>query len=1782
MNVPGYTVQEELLSGPGWRLLRAIRTSDASRMLLKISVDDRTNQDAASLLLGEYALTRQHDSGYILAVKDILRFKDQVVLVYENFTGIPLSRFLESGPLPVHELLQLASGLCEALKAIHHKGFVHGFLHPVSLLVERRLMRLKITNFFLTQPTGLPGTLPSAIGTIPGIVSYIAPEQSGRIERTVDHRSDLYTFGTVMYHALTGWPPFRGNDAIEIIYAHLARVPLPPHQIDPQVPEALSRIVMTLLAKEPSDRYQSATLLRDDIQRCQDELAAHGHIGELVLRTGTDNGRFELPLQLVGRDAEMRRLITAYDKCCEGSMSVLLIDGYAGIGKSALVQSLLPIFLRKNGSFIRGKADQMQRDIPYAALSSAIRDFVNQLLMESRSRLEYWQTRFHDYLHPVAGIVTGLVPEMEFFLDARHEVENVPQSEARNRFKEVMRRVFDALASKDHPLVFFLDDLQWVDNETLQLLASILEENTKRHLLFIGALRKHELENTHAAVDFLNLIERMQGYEGTIILSALTLDQVNTLVSAAMHCSPSQSIGLSQILYEKTRGNPFFLKQFLSIVHENGLLVYDADSCHWRWDAERIEHVPSTENVVLLLTQRIQTWPEQSREILSVASCLGNSFALSTIAAVADKNAERIREELTPALEARLLLEVDRGQEAILRLPERNGKETVFQFLHDRVQQAAYTRITPEQLPAVHLNIARRLVMSLEETERERYAFMLADQFNAGRALIEDVSERRMLARLNFAAGMKASSSVAFTSAVTYFRVALELLDQQWDEEFELLWEITKHIGRAEYALGNHSSALASFSTLLEHARTAIESAEALAEKVHLMIHVGRYDEALRIGRRGLSLLGYPVPSRIHRANVLLELLRLRFATLGTTPEAMSRRPAMTDVKARMALDLMTRLLTAAYFASSETIGFFILRMMRIVVKHGMIDSAAHVFSQYGLVLGAGLGRHEEALRYAITSVQMIEGTPYPYWKTRVYLTIAAVVNHWTKDARESLDYLRIAREAARECGDPLYGLYSRQFTVITRFFLGDPVGDMLEVVEPTILYAKENDFAFHSMVCYRQTLLDCKGDTINAGEWASSDVDEQEIRTAIEQSGDIASIVNLYILRMLSCFLADRLDEAASMRALALRNIEGSMGQLLFVQYHYYAALIASERMFSGNDLRAERRVLRKSYRKLGSFARRCAINFSAQADHLEAEACAVGNDRQRSLRLYDQALAASSSRKDALTEAIIARCAARRCRAWGLTSATHAYATRAVHAFNVWGAMRYADACFVEFLEEHETAGDQDTSSYIAPKLRSNALPHTAFDLGSLLKAAAAISAVIHLPDLIDRLLRIMVENAGAEQGVLFLELDGDLRTVARRRSDLPETIHYDELPVDETPDIPRRIIRYVQRTHTQVLLDSAITEEQFSIDADVARRNVLSVLCMPIMYKSSLIGVAYLENNLAQGVFHSGRINFLELLSSQIATALENAKLYTRLEEARTALERYSHDLEKKVQERTHDLEQRGNELQQTLNELQRTQAQLIQSEKMASLGELTAGIAHEIQNPLNFIQNFSELCIELTSELLTACNSGNIVEKSTWRNDLGSLRDVSGKIHEHGQRIERIVRGMLAHSRTGSQTRAPAQINTLLSEALTLSYRGFRARNESCSVAIETSYDEHIPQINCIAADITRVFLNIMGNALYFMKLKTLASDSSYLPILSVVSECTDTHVVIRIRDNGPGIAEETLTRVFQPFFTTKPTGDGTGLGLSIGYTIIVEGHGGVLSVASKHGDWSEFTIRLPLA
>ncbi|MCZ7556556.1 MAG: AAA family ATPase [Bacteroidia bacterium] len=1781
MQVPGYSLKEEYSAGPGWRMFRGIRVTDNAAVLVKIASDDTDDQGASPLLLGEHAVLSQSHSAAFLSIQEIIHLNDFVALVHEDFRGSPLSLTLDGGPLPVEEVIELGIALAQAAMDLHSLGLLHGLLQPSGILIERRPMRIKVTNLFLSQPHGLPTVLPPRFRSSTAIVPYISPEQTGRIERVVDGRSDLYSIGVILYQSLTGWTPFRSNDPMEVIYAHLAKNAVPPHEVDSSIPEALSRIIMALLMKDPMDRYQSAMILQDDLLRWRTVHSDTQRSHSFEPRTGVTSGYFELPQRLVGRDTELAQLTDAWERCTRGIRTSLILDGYAGVGKSALVQGILPLIVRHNASFLRGKADQLQRDTPYAALSNAIRDFITQLLMENREQLDYWQQRFRQYLDSVAAVIARFIPEMEFFLGSQLTLEAVPQAEAVNRFREGMGRFFEALSSESHPLVFFLDDLQWVDGDTLQVLRAILDEQRARHVLFIGAVRGHELTDAMPATDFLRTLSDTEGFAGTITLDALSLDRVNEYVSMALHIPPAQSLEFSEVLYLKTRGNPFFLRQFLSLVHEKALLRFDEATESWRWSLEETAQLPHTENVVLLLTQRMQTWSQAARDSLAMASVLGSSFALSSVAVASGREVAQLEDEIRPAIEARLLLPMEKGQKPMFQLPGRNGDDPKYRFLHDRVQQAAFALIPEDRRASTQLTIGRRLLDQLPTDRHEEYAFVLADQFNAGRALIETHAERIALARLNILAGIKAGSSVAFGSAVTYFRIALELLGNTWESDRALLWTATREIGRMEYALGNLDAASRYFETMSAHARTPIEEAEALAERVHLMIHFGKFREALELGRRGLVVLGHHIPERVTRLHVLAELIRLRIATRGRTPEDIAALPEMTDDNAKRATELMTRLLTAAYFASAETIGFFNLRMMRLVARFGTVESAAYIFSQYGLVLGAGLGRHSEAYHFAHTGIRMMEGTPTSYWKTRVYLATAAVVNHWTHDVRESIPLLDLAMEAAKSCGDTLYELYPGQFKVHTLHFLGTPIAEVLKVIDTLFIHARKHQLSTISLEVYRQFYRDLQGESSEPGDWHGAGFDEDKIRSEIEGSGDSATAAHYYILRMEAFLAADRLADADAMLWLAKRHVAGTMGQLSHIEYHTSRALVAAEKLKEGLGGRSDMQTLRRSLRALSRFEKHCPENFASRRLLLAAELAAISGDALKALRLYDQSLEKAKTRNDFRIEALTARSATRTCVNAGLHEVGKSYARTAVEAFSAWGAYRYADACFQQYLRTERRSVPPAFSGGISSQHSVTPEAASSFDLGSLLKATSVITEEIHLARLVEKLLHITVENAGAERGTLLLEQDGDMRTHAHWDATSQRAMLLEHLRPEETPEIVSRIVRYVERTKKQILLDTALTSEQFGGDADIQRRGVQSVLCIPVLYKSALIGILYLENNLNPGVFSPARVEFLQLLFSQIASALENARLYAGLDEARRSLEEYSIGLEKMVAERTQDLERRSEELQQALDHLQRTQAQLIQAEKLASLGELTAGVAHEIQNPLNFIRNFSELCVELTTEMRSAATEG-IGTSLSLQDDLATLHDVSKKIHDHGLRIERIVRGMLEHSRSGSLTRTTEDVHTLIGEALSLCYHGLRAKDDTFTVAIETRYDDSLPAMEVIAADLSRVFINIIDNSFYYLKEKARSAGSSYFPSLSISSARTPHDAEFRFRDNGPGIPPEALQKVFQPFYTTKPSGVGTGLGLSLSYTSIVEGHRGTLSVKSAYGEWTEVIVRLPLA
>ena len=1731
---------------------RAVR--EGRPVLLRRSSKARpTARDLAKLRYGA-AISRSLDFPGVLAVHGVEEAVDGgVVVVMEDFGGVPLRTLLAQRRIEVLEALHIARELAKTLGVLRRERVVHGNLEPANIHVAPASGVVKLACFDTASRLGRDRPAPGGASRLEGTLAYMSPEQTGRANRTVDYRTDMYSLGVTLFEMLAGRAPFDAADPVALIRCHLAVAPEPPHRIRPTVDVAISTVVMKLLAKSAEDRYQAAQGLIADLDECSSQLEKAGTIGDFTAGAHDVASDFQIPEKLYGRDEERAQLVSSFERVSSGAAELVLVSGSSGLGKSALVNELQRSIAERRGYFTSGQCSPVD-STPHGALIQAFQGLIRELLTEGESKIAPLRKRLQEALGSSGQVMIDVIPEVALLIGDQPAVAAVGPTEARSRFNLVFQRFLQAFARREHPLAIFLDDLQWADGASLGLIRVLLDDPGTRHVQFIGAYRDDEVDGAHPLSVALAALRKERAPPIEIALRPLDPREIRRLVLDTLGCFDDEAAQqLARVVHERTGGNPFFVNQLLTAFHARGLLAFSANAGRWEWSLPRLQESSAAADLAALMAERIEKLPEASRRLVGLAACLGASFDLDTLAVINESTPASAAAELWYAIRAGLVLPIGDEYKYLptTALPVR------YELLHDRAREVAFAQIQGDGAPALHLRLGRLLLAGLPEAERAAQSFKIVNQLDPSVDLLDDVAERRQVARLNLLAAERASRSTAYDVALGRLRIATRLLGPaSWQEAHELTLAI--HVLRAEceHLLGHFDAATAGFEVALAGATTIAERAQVYTRKAQAHASRADHDGARRASDAALALHGVEVPSReqldlacsAEGAKVARGLSGRIIANLVHLAEA-------TDPAARARAALLARSLVQEASTDPARSSLFAMMLVNESLEHGVSPGSSmgyvtHAATTADHAVAHALGEVALGLASRLDDVTL---------RGRVDLRFSAFVNPWRSPLRTSYPLLERSYAALLDSGSPGgAGIAAAQ-----SIFLPLLGGDELQALQERA--RRHHDLQVrlgHAdnaglMSCFlRATTLLIRG-AIPPEQEAEIGEDQVIAQTA----GDLAARFTHELLEMIVAYLFGDTGRALALAKSGATRIHSVFGHIAEAEFRFFRALLTAALLPTSTpeERRSRLSLFEEDRKKLAAWAEGCPENFGYKHALVRAEEARVLGDHEAAMALYDQAIEGAAEQELTHHQAIAGELAAKYYLARGRTKIARAYLAEARHAYLRWGAVAKVAALDAEHPGLLHRGGLEGRSG-------GEALGGAAFDLEAVLEASRAISAELVLDELLRKLMSTVIEHAGAQRGLLVLEGDHEIIVEAGGAAG---SILVSDATVEDRSDVSRAIVRYVERTRESIVLGDAANAGQFRSDPYVATARPKSILCIPILSHQEIVGVLYLENNLVVSAFTPERCRVLEALAAQAAISLENARLHDTLET--------------RIKLRTQELSSSNEELSLTLRRLKETRKQLIVQEKLASLGALTSGIAHEIKNPLNFINNFAELSVSLAGDLLQEIEGqrSRLDPESVAAIDeiVGDLRQSSAKIHEHGRRADDIVRAMLEHARAGGGERREIDVNALLGEYTNLAYQGFRSQDTSFNVSIETSFDREVGTILIPSQEMGRVFLNLINNACYAARAQRQRLGERFSPTIRVATKSLGDRVEIRVRDNGAGIPPSVREKIFNPFFTTKPPGEGTGLGLSISHEI-VETNGGTLAFETAEGMFTELIVTLP--
>ncbi|AFY36418.1 ATP-binding sensor histidine kinase [Calothrix sp. PCC 7507] len=1817
VSIPGYKVSEELYDGSRTLVYRGYRETDSLPVVIKLLKNPYPSLTELLSFRNQYTIAKNLNSPLIVQTYSLEPYQNGYALVMEDFGGISLKKYFTSLKTQyiasLEEFLEIAIALCNALYILYRERIIHKDIKPANVLINPETKQLKLIDFSIASL--LPRETQTLINpnVLEGTLAYISPEQTGRMNRGIDYRTDFYSLGVTFYELLTGVLPFQSNDPVELVHCHIAKIAPLVCETNLEIPSVISKIVSKLMAKNAEDRYQSALGLKFDLENCLHQLQVDGRVNGFEIGQRDVCDRFIIPDKLYGREIEVENLLQAFERVSKGATEMILVAGFSGIGKTAIVNEVHKPIVRQRGYFIKGKYDQFQRNIPFSAFVQAFRDLMEQLLSESDAQIQQWRNQILSAVGENGQVIIEVIPELSKIIGEQPPAIELSGTAAENRFNLLFQKFTQVFTSLEHPLVMFLDDLQWADSASLKLMQLLMADTG--HMLLIGAYRDNEVNPVHPLMLTLNEIEKKQTTINTITLAPLNQETVNQLVADTLKCSQDLALPLSRLVFQKTQGNPFFSLQFLKALHQERLINFTPPTPPyqgratggWQCDIAQINQQAVTDDVVEFMALQLEKLPLATQNILKLASCIGNQFDLATLAIVSEQSQINTATALWKALQEGLILPISevykfyQGEESEqLALSYQNIEKKIakYAFLHDRVQQAAYFLISDAQKTATHLKIGQLLRENLSELEIEEKLFDLVGHLNLGIELISQASDRQTLAQLNFKAGSKAKNATAYTAARVYFQTGIALLQPNcWQTQYELALNLHLAVTEASYLNSDFESMEEMAGVVLQNAQTIFDKVKIYEIKIVALTAQSQILEAIAVGADVLSQLGVDLPSAPEPAEIGKALEYVKEQLQGREIAELIDLPVMSDRSAIAAMQLLGILFAPILLGNPGLMPLLSATMVRLSLQFGNTPASTVGYAIHGMVLCAFLSEVETGYKFGLLTLSLLEKLN----ERSICLPLSlfgAFIQHRQQSFLATLSTMKDSYTNGMETGSFLYAGYSIQCYGYIALFAGVNLNTLSAELAPysVVLTQAKQNAACILLDTVRQVVENLRETGSQPHRLMGIVYDETIMLPKHQQDNDFTAIAYAYTYKLMLAALWGNYHAALDYITGIKPYFMAAAGAVHIPVFHFYAALTYLALFPTQPEAEQAQTLVEAQTHQtiLHQWAENAPMNHLHKWYLVEAERYRVLGEKAVASEYYDEAIALAKTHQFIHEEALANELAAKFYLDWGKQRIAGEYMIEAYYSYIRWGAKaKVADLerrypqLLVPILQQTRSPLSINETILALGNVISTSSPTSstnvsvALDLAAILKASQTLSGEIELEKLLSVLLAIAIENAGADKCVLMLLQDNHL-SIEGSITLGTEPILLQSFPVEDSQDIPLKLIyKVLHNRHTTMLIDAS-ADPTLANDPYIIRQQPKSILCSPILHQGKLMGILYLENNLVTGAFTSERLQVLNFLTTQAAISLENALLYHKLED-------YSHTLEQKVEKRTQEITEKATQLESTLEKLYSTQSQLIQAEKMSGLGQLVAGIAHEINNPINFIYGNLQPASEYVASLIELNNLyqrlypqplPEIAEKIAdielefISNDLQKLLS---SMRVGADRIRQIVLSLRNFSRLDESEIKSVDIHSGIDSTLLILQHRLQSNSKHPEIEVIQKYGQ-LPLVNCYASALNQVFMNLINNAIDALE----ESERNRQLTITIQTEFTESKkVVIRIKDNGIGMSESVQNKIFNPFFTTKPVGSGTGLGLSTSYSIVVEKHGGKLSCISAPGEGTEFIIEIPV-
>jgi diguanylate cyclase (GGDEF)-like protein len=1496
----GYRVLEKIYDGSRTLVYRGVRVIDDTKVVIKLLKNTYPTFSELVQFQNQYTLTQSLKNSGIIQSYCLEPCHNGLALVMEDFGGISLSNYVssygKSTPLPLSQFFPIAQQIVQTLEVLYQNHLIHKDIKPQNILINPSTLEVKLTDFSIASMLPKEAQSLHNPNILEGTLAYISPEQTGRMNRGVDYRTDFYSLGVTFYELLTGGLPFESQDPLELVHAHLTQHPACLTEINSALPLALSNLVFKLMAKVAEDRYQSWRGLQADLGYCRQQWEALGAIPGFQLGRQDSSDRFLIPEKLYGREEEVRLLMTTFESVVlRDSCQMILVSGDSGIGKTAVIQEIRQSVVQRRSYFAQGKFEQFKRNTPFSAIVEALRQLMTQLLMEREAILKEWQTKFIEVLGKSGRVLTQVLPELEQIMGAQPIVPELPPEAAQNRFNLLLDLLIRSLVNPDplensgatRPLVLFLDDLQWADSDSLNLLERLMTEGAAHQLLVIGAYR----DGLEIQMPFLSNMSHSPNLH-FLHLSPLKQADLTSLISDTLHCSQERVQLLAKLVHKKTQGNPFFGNQLLKYFHQEGLIYHTSGG--WECDMSQIQRLTVTDNIVEFMMAQLRKLPEPTQQVLQWAACLGDRFDLKTLAIVHEKNEVETAADLWQALQQGLILPQNNSYSffhtALEDLPQERPNPS-YRFLHDRIQQAAYALFSEQQQPSAYLNIGRLLLQHTPASERENRLFEIVDALNQGRSLMA-TTERLNLTTLNLEAGQKAKAVMDYAAAMEYFTTGIELLTaDSWQVEYLLTLALHREGVEAAFLNGQWNQLEQWTETAITNSRTQLDTSKIYETKILALIGQNRLLDAIALGLAALQPLGLEFPARPQPADAQTALKRMsdRFAqrSIGDLADL----PPMTDPNALASMSLLSRLSTATFKATPELSMLVMLKQIELSLQQGHTDSSGFAYAWYGLVLCTLQDDVESGYQFGQLALTLLSKLNTPQLKGKILLMVNNFTRHWQEPVQATLPALREAYSSALEAGDLEFAAYSGLVYSFHAYLTGK---ELSGVAQDMATYGKmmqqtRQNQAIALHIPYWQAVLNWLGKSADPCSLTGKNGEESELLAASLHANNREAVFYFYLNKMMLCYGFEDYPQASRMAEAAAPYLSGGLPIVLF---YFYDSLIK----LAVCTVETQATTLEKvdaHQEKLNHWANFAPTNHRHKWELVEAERYRILGRTLDAMDSYDRAITLAQDHHYPQEAALANELAAKFYSARHQPKISQTYLLEAYYGYARWGA-----AAKIKQLEEQYglTPILQRLSENISSPLHQSVQRtvtstssgiSAALDLATILKATQAISAEMELDQLLRLLMHIVAENAGAERGVLLLKQQERWQAVVTYLEGLAHRLP--DIALDQIEVLPQMVMQWVRRTQKSVIFHQGDGDLTFAADPYLMHQQPKSFLALPIFRQGSITAILYLENRTLADAFTIDRLEVLKLICAQAAISIESAKLYRDAQD-------YAHQLER----------------------------------------------------------------------------------------------------------------------------------------------------------------------------------------------------------------------------------------------------------------------------------------------